>query len=139
MSDANASNTNAPQHQSFPFITVSATLGVLFVFLFLMWTAARKENPLEAPKPDAREVKTQPNLDEIKARNEAALNGVGTKMPREEARGKLLADLKSPNDKLPFPKPEPQTPAPPAPPKKETQADKKDKKDETSEKNEKEK
>jgi hypothetical protein len=131
MSDANANNTNAPQHQSFPFITVGATLGVLFVFLFLMWTAARKENPLEAPKPDAREVKTPPNLDEIKARNEAALNGVGAKMPREEARGKLLASLKSPNDKLPFPKPEPQTPAPP---KKDDKTDKKDKKDEKNEK-----
>ena len=52
-------------------------------------------------------------FDEIKARNEAALNGVGAKMPREEARGKLLATLKTPNDKLPFPTPQPQTP--PAP------------------------
>jgi hypothetical protein len=132
MSDATADNTNALRHQSFPFITVGATLAVLFVFLFLMWTAARKENPLAAPKPDAGEVKTPPNLDEIRARNEAALNGVGAKMPREQARGKLLADLKSPNDKLPFPKPEPQTGAP-TPPKKD---DKKDKADEKTKKNE---
>ena len=34
------------------FITVIATLGVLFVFLGLVWLAAHKENPLAEPKPD---------------------------------------------------------------------------------------
>jgi hypothetical protein len=102
-------NNNTPQHQSFPFITVSLTVGALFVFLYLMWFAAHSENPLATPKPDTGEAKAAPNLDEIKARNEAALNGVGAKMPREEARGKLLTTLKTPNDKLPFPAPEPPT------------------------------
>jgi hypothetical protein len=107
-------NAPTPQPPGFPFVTVGATLATLFVFLFLMWVAARKESPLETPKLDAGEVKAPPaTFDEVKARNEAALNGVGAKMPREEARAKLLATLKTPNDKLPFPTPEPPTPAPP--------------------------
>jgi hypothetical protein len=122
MADTNENTTL--QHQSFPFITVGATLGVLFVFLLLMWIAARKENPLETPKPEASEAKVVPNLEEIKARNEAALNGVGGKMSREEARGKLLTKLKTPNDKLPFPTPEPPAPAPTQPPKKDEKKDK---------------
>lgn len=129
---ATPDNSTAPRNQGFPFITVGATVGVLFVFLFLMWLAARKENPLESPKPDAGEVKAAQSLDEIKARNEAALNGVGAKMSRDEARGKLLATLKSPNDKLPFPTPEPSAPA--APKKDEKKEEKKDEKKEEKEK-----
>ena len=123
------SNAN-PEQQGFPFVTVGATLGVLFVFLGLMWVAARKESPLDAPKPDAADAKGEPKvdaaarLDEVKARNEAALNGVGAKMSRDDARGKLLGALKRPNDKLPFPTPEPPVAAAPAPKK----DDKKDEK-----------
>ena len=116
--------------QRFPFVTVGATLGVLFVFLGLMWVAARKESPLDAPKPDALDAKGEPKLDaaakldEVKARNEAALNGVGAKMSRDEARGKLLGALKGPNDKLPFPTPEPPEAAAPAPKKDDKKDDK---------------
>lgn len=119
-----------PDAQRFPFVTVGATLGVLFVFLGLIWVAARKESPLDAPKPDGIDAKGEPKidagakLDEVKARNEAALNGVGAKMSRDEARGKLLGALKGPNDKLPFPTPEPPVAAAPAPKK----DDKKDEK-----------
>ena len=100
--------------QRFPFITVGAAVGVLFAFLFLIWFVTNRESVLDAkieakaePKPDAAA-----KLDEVKARNEAALNGVGAKMTREEARGKLLGTLKGPNDKLPFPTPEPVVVAP---------------------------
>lgn len=112
--------TPADSRQRFPFVTVAATLATLFVFLGLMWVAARKENPLDAPKPDAVDAKGEPKvdaaakLDEVKARNEAALNGVGAKMSRDEARGKLLGALKGPNDTLPFPTPEPPVTAAPA-------------------------
>lgn len=93
-------------------MTVCAALGVLFAFLFLMWFVTMRENAAEAqraadaqkgdPKPDAAT-----KLDEVKARNEAALNGVGAQMSRDEARGKLLSKLKGPNDQMPFPMPEP--------------------------------
>lgn len=120
---ASTEHTN-PEPQSFPFITVGASVGVLFAFLFLMWLVTSRENVLDAsktdlkgePKPDAAA-----KLDEVKARNEAALNGVGAKMPRDEARGKLLSTLKGPNDKMPFPTPEP--PAPVAPKKDEPKKD----------------
>ena len=116
--------------QRFPFVTVAATLATLFVFLGLMWFATQKGNPLDGPKPDAAGAKDEPKLDaaakldEVKARNEAALAGVGAKMSRDEARGKLLGTLKGPNDKLPFPTPEPTVVAAPAPKK----DDKKDEK-----------
>jgi hypothetical protein len=105
----------------FPVVTVVATLGVLFAFLGLMWLATQKGNPLEQPKPEATDAKDEPKLDagakadEVKARNQAALDGVGAKMPLRDAHGALLGKLKSPNDKLPFPTPEPVvTPAPAA-------------------------
>jgi hypothetical protein len=106
--------------KGFPFVTVLATLGVLFAFVFLIWLAAHKENPLAEPKPETTDAKEEPKLDaaakldEVKARNEAALAGVGAKMSRDEAHGKLMATLKGPNDKLPFPTPEPPVPAAPA-------------------------
>jgi hypothetical protein len=114
---ATSPNDNPEQRPGFPFLTVAATLVTLFAFVGLMWLAYHRPDPLGPPTPTAPapegEAKSAPNLDEIKARNEAALGGVGAKMPREEARARLLANLKTPNDKLPFPAPEP--PAPPAP------------------------
>lgn len=117
--DANNQGANAPRSPGtprFPFVTVGAALGVLFAFLFLMWFVTARENLAEAqraadvqkdqPKPDAAT-----KLDEVKARNEAALNGVGAQMSRDEARGKLLSKLKGPNDRMPFPMPEPTQPA----------------------------
>lgn len=106
---------DADRSPGFPFITVGAAFGVLFAFLFLMWLVTNRESALEAmkatdanaaPKPDAAT-----KLDEVRARNEAALNGVGAKMSRDEAHSKLLAGLKGPTDKLPFPAPGPVPPA----------------------------
>lgn len=127
MADAITPNTE-PRTPRFPFVTVGAALGVLFAFLFLMWFVTARENAAEAqravdaqkdqPKPDAAT-----KLDEVKARNEAALNGVGAPMSRDEARGKLLSKLKGPNDQMPFPKPEPTQ----AVPKKDEKKDAKEK------------
>ncbi len=119
MSDTTPPAADRPPR--FPFVTVGAALGVLFAFLFLMWLVTTREraadaqraaDPAAEPKPDAAT-----KLDEVKARNEAALNGVGAKMSRAEARGKLLTGLKGPNDTMPFPVPEP---AAPPEPKKDT-------------------
>src|SRR5262245_46650013 len=101
MSNANTTPSDTPP-QRFPFVTVTAAVVVMFVFLGLMWLATRKENPLEAPP--AADAKTEPKedaaakLDEVKARNQAALDGVGAKMPLRDAHGALLGKLKSPND-----------------------------------------
>ncbi|MBM3980119.1 MAG: hypothetical protein FJ304_07510 [Planctomycetes bacterium] len=102
-----------PAPKGFPFVTVFAAVGVLFVFLGLMWLATQKQNPLEQPKPETADTKAaepKPDaaakLDEVKARNAAALDGVGAQMSLAEAHGKLMGTLKGPNDKLPFPKPE---------------------------------
>jgi hypothetical protein len=122
-------NTPPEPPQRFPFVTVLATLVALFAFLGLMVLAYRSPNALEVPKPETTDAKEEPKLDaaakldEVKTRNEAALAGVGAKMSRDEAHGKLMATLKGPNDKLPFPTPEPPAPAAPA-------AKKDDKKDE---------
>ncbi len=100
----------------FPFLTAGTALVVLFTFLGLTWLMYHRPNPLASPTPtpEAGEAKTAPpTLDEIKKRNDAALGGVGAKMSRDEARTRLLTTLKKPTDTLPFPTPEPLTPAPP--------------------------
>lgn len=116
MSDVNT--PAAPPPPSFPFVTVAVAFVTLFVFLGLMWLATQKENPLAEPAPtDAKaepKVDAGAKLDEVKARNQAALNGVGAKMPLAEAHGKLVGSLKGPSDKLPFPTPEPAVVAAPA-------------------------
>ncbi|QJW94527.1 hypothetical protein [Frigoriglobus tundricola] len=125
MTDPNIDNANAPdQPQGFPFVTVAATLATLFVFLGLVVIAYRSPNGLDVPKADAPDAKGEPavsagaKLDEVRARNEAALNGVGAKMSQREARDALVSKLKGPSATLPFPTPEPVAPAP-APPKKD--------------------
>jgi hypothetical protein len=114
MTDPNSEPASALEKtQRFPFVTVVVTIAILFAFLGLMWLATRKGNPLEEPKPEAADATTEPKLDagakldEVKARNRAALDGVGAKMPLRDAHGKLLGTLKGPNDTLPFPTPEP--------------------------------
>jgi hypothetical protein len=106
----------AERKRGFPFLTAGATLVTLFAFLFLTWLAYREGSPLGPPTPTAPasgEAKSAPDAEEIKARNEAALGGVGAKMSRDQAHGELLKTLKAPDDRLPFPAPQPQ--APPAP------------------------
>lgn len=99
---------NAPK--GFPFVTVGSALGALFAFLVLTMVAYRSPGLLD-PAPDgtkAAEPMIDPDakLSEVRARNEAALNGIGAKMPLREAHGKLLGTLKGPNNALPFPTPE---------------------------------
>lgn len=114
----------ANEPKGFPFVTVGASLGVLFAFLALTVVAYRSPNYLD-PAPDPAKV-AEPTLDaasklsDVRARNENALNGVGAKMPVREAHGKLLGTLKGPTDALPFPTPE----APVAPPAKKDEAKK---------------
>lgn len=113
MADTNTESANATPRAGFPFITVGAAAGVLFAFLFLTWFVRNHENVLDTPKPEAKgepKPDAAAKLDEVKARNEAALNGVGAKMSRDKARGELLGTLKGPNDVLPFPTPEPVVP-----------------------------
>ena len=112
-------NNASPEPRGFPFVTAVATLVMLFAFLFLTWYVANRPNPLEAPKPEAaekqdEEPKLDPaaKLDEVQKRNQGALDGVGAKMPLRDAHGRLMSKLKGPNDKLPFPTPEPPTAAP---------------------------
>ncbi len=130
MTDPNTDNANAPEKpQGFPFVTVAATFATLFVFLALVVIAYRSPNGLDVPKSDATDAKGEPvvsadaKLDEVRARNEAALKGVGAKMSQREARDALMSKLKGPNDTLPFPTPEPAVPAPPAPKKDEPKDD----------------
>ena len=118
MSGPDAQPADTPTPTNFPFVTVAVTLATLFVFLGLMWLAAQKENPLAEPSTDAKDeqkAEPRPKLDEIKARNYKALEGVGAKMSLADAHGKLLGTLKGPNDKLPFPTPEPPVVTAPAP------------------------
>lgn len=136
MSDANINDTNTPQRPNFPFWTVAAAFVTFFAFLVLMWFAYQSSSPLAAPPAPSTDTKTEPKidptvkLDEVKARNQAALDGVGAKMPVREAHGKLLGTLKGPNDKLPFPTPEPPVVAVPADKKDNKKDEKKDAKDE---------
>lgn len=114
----------ATESKGFPFVTAGAALGVLFAFLALTMVAYRSPGALD-PAPDgAKAAEPVPDADaklsEVRARNEAALNGIGAKMPLRDAHGKLLGTLKGPNDSLPFPTPE----APVAPPAKKDEAKK---------------
>ncbi len=122
MTAPDADNANAPDKPlGFPFVTVAATFATLFVFLGLVVIAYRSPNGLDVPNSGATDAKGEPKpdpgakLDEVRARNEAALNGVGAKMSQREARDALVSKLKGANDKLPFPTPEPVVPAAPTP------------------------
>jgi hypothetical protein len=113
MADTSAPNP-PPAPDRFPLVTVGVAGGALFAFLFLMWLARAVPGgdgtgsgaAGAEPRPGAA-----PKLDEIRERNENALNGVGATMSRARAREKLLGTLKGPDDTMPFP-----TPPPPAPP-----------------------
>src|SRR4051812_30070943 len=93
MSDASADNTSPPTPQgvSFPFWTVAAAFVTFFMFLGLMWLAYHSSSPLAAPPAPPADTKAEPKvdpavkLDEVKARNQAALDGVGAKMSVREA------------------------------------------------------
>jgi hypothetical protein len=119
MSDANT--PPSPETRGFPFITVGATLAGLFAFLALMILAYRSPNFLDERKPEDEpkgEEKAEPKADpatrlnDLRAKNQAILDGHGAKMSVGVATTELLDRVKK-DGKLPFPMPEP--PAPPTP------------------------
>jgi hypothetical protein len=118
MTDPSTNNaTPADPPKGFPFVTALATLATLFVFVGLVVLAYNSPNYLDETKNEkGRQVEPRADpaakLDEVKARNEAALDGVGAKMSLREAHGKMLATVKQPTDKMPFPTPEPPVAAP---------------------------
>jgi hypothetical protein len=95
-----------PDARGFPYLTVVATLATLFVFLGLMLLAYRSPNYLDEPKAEPK-IDHAAKMTEIKARNQAALDGSGAKMSVPAATAELLGKLKSEKDRLPFPAPEP--------------------------------
>ena len=121
MTDPNTNATPEPQRRGFPYLTATATLVTLFLFVGLMVLAYNSPNYLSEAKDQKAEPKADPaaKLNEVKARNEAALNGVGAKMSLREAHGKMLGTVKQPTDKMPFPTPEPKVEAPVEPKKDE--------------------
>src|ERR1051325_4898351 len=112
MAEPNTTNdARPPEAKGFPFLTVGASLATFFAFLGLTLLAYHSPNYLSEtpaePKPDPA-VK----LGEVKAKNQALLDGNGAKMSVAAATAELLGKLHSEKDRLPFPAPEP--PPPPA-------------------------
>lgn len=110
MAEVNTNNDpRAPEAKGFPFVTVAASLATFFVFLGLTVLAYNSPNYLG-------ETKTEPKADpatklaEVKAKNQALLDGAGAKMPVSAATADLLGKLHSEKDRLPFPAPEPAPP-----------------------------
>jgi hypothetical protein len=104
-----------PEAKGFPYLTVIATLATLFLFLGLMVIAYNSPNYLSDTKPAEPKADPAAKLSEVKAKNQAILDGnpsAGAKMSVGEATAKLLSTLKSEKDTLPFPTPEPAPPAP---------------------------
>ena len=115
MVDENANQNEASETKNFPFITALLALATLFVFVGLMVVAYRSPNYLDEKKETA-EPKADPaaKLAEIRAKNEAALNGAGAKMPAAAATAELLDRAKK-DGKLPFPVAPPPQPGVPEP------------------------
>jgi hypothetical protein len=118
--------TPTPEARGFPFLTVGATLVGLFAFLAFMLLAYHSPNFLDEPKTEdgtKGEEKAEPKADpatrlnDLRAKNQAVLDGHGAKMSAGVATTELLERVKR-DGKLPFPMPEP--PAPPTPEPKKT-------------------
>src|SRR5262245_21999885 len=116
MAEPNTNDAHDPEPKGFPFVTAALTLATLFVFLGLMVLAYRSPNYLDEKK-DPAEPKPDPaaKLAEIRAKNQAALEGAGAKMSVSAATAELLDRAKK-DGKLPFPVEPP--PVPGADPKK---------------------
>src|SRR5262245_38104952 len=112
MADPSTNNANPTDARGFPFITVLASLATFFAFLGLMVLIYdRWPNPLREQKtePNAdQKADPAPKLEDIRARNQALLDGIGAKMSVDAATAELLGKLKSEKDRLPFPLPESQ-------------------------------
>jgi hypothetical protein len=104
-----ADPTPAPEARGFPFLTAAAALATLFVFVGLVVVAYNSPNYLGEPK---AEPKADPaaKLADVKARNQALLDGAGAKMSVEAAAAELR-DRAAKDGRLPFPAPGPAAPA----------------------------
>lgn len=105
--------TEVAPNRGFPFLTATAALLALFLFVGLMVWQYGEPSPLGDPNADLKgEPKFEPaaHLDELRAKNQAILDGkpgTGAKMSVSAATDDLLKKLKGPKDTLPFPTPEP--------------------------------
>lgn len=122
MADPIPPTQTPPEAKGFPFLTVAASLATFFVFLGLMVLAYNSPNYLSETKTTEPKADPATKLGEIKAKNQALLDGQnGAKMSVSAATAELLGKLHSEKDRLPFPAPEP---ALPAEPKKDAKGDK---------------
>jgi biopolymer transport protein ExbD len=105
---------NGARSPEFPYLTVLASLLTLFLFVALMLLAYY--SPSTVPPSTAEDQETLDpvsKLAEIKAKNQAVLEGrpeTGTQMSVDAAVEKLLNQLRSETDIMPFPKPLPLPP-----------------------------
>lgn len=94
----------------FPYVTVVATLLALLAFLGLSLWMYRAPNYLGEPRSEPKADPAE-KLKNIREKNQAALEGKsGGAMSVSEATDRLLRDLKSDKDRLPFPTQEPPVP-----------------------------
>jgi biopolymer transport protein ExbD len=99
---------------AFPYLTVLASFLTLFLFMALMLLVYY--SPSTVPPSTAEDQETLDpvsKLAEIKAKNQAILEGrpeTGTQMSVDAAVEKLLNQLRSDKDTMPFPKPLPLPP-----------------------------
>jgi hypothetical protein len=103
MADSTPDGQAPEQARGFPFFTAAVTLAILFVFVGLTVIAYQSPNYLDEKK-DAAEPKADPatRLAEIRAKNQAVLDGNGAKMSAATATAELLDRAKK-DGKLPFP------------------------------------
>lgn len=103
MAEMNHNDAHEPAARGFPFFTVAISLVTLFVFLGLLAVAYKSPNYLDEKK-EAAEPKADPatKLTEIRAKNQAILDGTGAKMSATAATAELLDRAKK-DGKLPFP------------------------------------
>jgi hypothetical protein len=108
---AETQTTSAPgASPGFPYLTVVATLATLFLFLGLVLVAYRSPNYL-GESPADQKVDPVTKLNEVKARNQAVLDGndPNVKMSASEAAGQLVTVAEKSKDEthkrgtLPFP------------------------------------
>jgi hypothetical protein len=117
MTEPFTNNATDSETKGFPYITVGATLATLFAFLGLMVLAYKSPNYLDEPKEEGEpKADAATRLNEVRAKNQAILDGTGAKMSAAAVTAELLDRVKK-DGKLPFPMPEPPSP-PPTEPKK---------------------
>ena len=112
MADTTTNDAAEPEARGFPFFTAALTVAILFVFLGLTLVAYNSPQYFDEKK-DAAEPKSDPaaKLAEIRAKNQAILDGNGAKMSVAQATAELLDRAKQ-DGKFPFPVEPPPQPAP---------------------------